>query len=102
MDENPMNDDQKLTPAEQAEVTQRLTEWIRQERDRGIPMEAVLQACFECGILAVENQEEEEPPADPEAPLNRPGRMGFRRRRTGSRRGCAARRGACHAGRRRA
>lgn len=51
-----------LSPEEQAELTQRLQEWIRAEIARGIPMESILVACGECGIVPLPLEPENENP----------------------------------------
>jgi len=52
----------RLSPEEQAGLTARLREFVRQETARGIPMESILLACQECGLLGLfEEMEDEEP-----------------------------------------
>lgn len=51
-----------VSKGEQEALTQRLRDWIRQETGRGIPMESILHACQECGLLPLVEKEEEEPP----------------------------------------
>ena len=55
----------QLTKEEQAALTQRLREWIRQELDRGIPMENILFSCGECGLLIPASEEDESDEANP-------------------------------------
>ncbi len=54
-----------LTQEEQATLTQRLREWIRQETERGIPMENILISCGECGLVSLEDDEAESDEANP-------------------------------------
>jgi hypothetical protein len=45
-------------------LTLRLREWIREEVERGIPMDNILTACGECGLLdMIESEDDLEPPA---------------------------------------
>ena len=44
----------------QAAVTERLKEWIRQEVARGIPMENILIACEECGLLEMVDHDDDD------------------------------------------
>ena len=55
-----------LSREEQDALTKRLREWIRQEVDRGIPMENILIACGECGLVSLVDDEEESDEANPE------------------------------------
>lgn len=48
---------------DQDSLTERLTEWIHQERERGIPMENILISCGECGLLGLVDE-----PGDEEIP----------------------------------
>ena len=52
-----------ISKTEQEALVQRLRDWIRQEQGRGIPMENILLACEECGLMPLpdEDEEEEEP-----------------------------------------
>lgn len=51
-----------LSREEQDALTRRLRDWIRQERDRGIPLENILISCGECGLIAhVDDDESDEP-----------------------------------------
>ena len=52
----------KLSKGEQVALNERLRDWIRQEQGRGIPMDSILLACQECGLLPLLEKEEEEPP----------------------------------------
>ncbi|OGL63939.1 MAG: hypothetical protein A3I72_06235 [Candidatus Tectomicrobia bacterium RIFCSPLOWO2_02_FULL_70_19] len=52
----------KLSKGEQTALAERLRDWIRQEQGRGIPMDSILLACQECGLLPLLEKEEEEPP----------------------------------------
>lgn len=52
----------KLSKEGQVALTERLRDWIRQETGRGIPMDNILLACQECGLLPLLEREEEEPP----------------------------------------
>lgn len=52
----------KLSKEGQAALTERLRDWIRQEQGRGIPMDNILLACQECGLLPLLEKGEEEPP----------------------------------------
>lgn len=51
-----------LSHEEQAGLTQRLQEWIQAEIARGIPMESILVACGECGIVPLPLEPEDENP----------------------------------------
>ncbi len=51
-----------LSPEEQDSLTQRLQEWIQAEIERGIPMENILVACGECGIVPLPLEAEDENP----------------------------------------
>ena len=55
-----------LTREEQATLTKRLREWIRQETERGIPMENILISCGECGLVSLVDGEAESDEANPE------------------------------------
>ena len=51
-----------LSTEEQAALIQRLQEWIQAEMKRGIPMESILVACGECGIVPLPPEAEDENP----------------------------------------
>ncbi|MBT3350979.1 MAG: hypothetical protein HOC91_01745 [Nitrospinaceae bacterium] len=51
-----------LSPQEQSALTQRLQEWIEAEKERGIPLESILVACGECGIVPLPLDPEDENP----------------------------------------
>lgn len=50
---------------EQDALTKRLREWIRQETERGIPMENILISCGECGLVSLVDDEAESDEANP-------------------------------------
>ena len=52
-----------LSQEDQSSLTERLREWILQERERGIPMENTLISCGECGLLGLVDE-----PGDDEIP----------------------------------
>lgn len=54
-----------LTQEEQMALTKRLREWIRQETERGIPMENILISCGECGLVSLVDEEPESDEANP-------------------------------------
>lgn len=62
-----MRQENHLTPDDQGALTQRLREWIRQELDRGIPMENILISCGECGLVSLVDDEPESDEANPAA-----------------------------------
>ena len=51
-----------LSPEEHVALVQRLQEWIQAEIERGIPMESILVACGECGIVPLPPESEDENP----------------------------------------
>ena len=55
-----MNQEPTFSEEDQASLTQRLQEWIRKEKERGISMESILYACQECGIIPLADEEESE------------------------------------------
>ncbi len=57
-----MPQESQISQEDQSSLTERLREWIRQERERGIPMENILISCGECGLLGLVDDEDEEIP----------------------------------------
>ncbi|MEE9255730.1 MAG: hypothetical protein V3V56_01010 [bacterium] len=53
----------QFSQEDQSSLTERLREWIHQERERGIPMENILISCGECGLLGLVDE-----PGDEEIP----------------------------------
>ncbi len=53
----------QISQEDQSSLTERLREWIHQERERGIPMENILISCGECGLLGLVDE-----PGDDEIP----------------------------------
>ena len=49
-----------VSKIEHEALVQRLRDWIRQEQGRGIPMENILLACQECGIVPLPEEDDEE------------------------------------------
>ena len=58
-----MPQESQISQEDQSSLTERLREWIHQERERGIPMENILISCGECGLLGLVNE-----PGDDEIP----------------------------------
>lgn len=55
-----MNEKPKFDAEEQKKVTESLREWIRLQTEHGVPMDAILHACEECGIVELlENMDDE-------------------------------------------
>ncbi len=52
----------QFSQEDQSSLTDRLREWILQERERGISMENILISCGECGLLGLVDDEDEEIP----------------------------------------
>ncbi len=58
-----MPQESQISQEDQSSLTERLREWIHQERERGIPMENILISCGECGLLGLVDE-----PGDDEIP----------------------------------
>jgi hypothetical protein len=50
----------QFSQEDQSSLTERLREWIRQERERGIPMENILISCGECGLLGLVDEPDDD------------------------------------------
>ncbi|MBI3128723.1 MAG: hypothetical protein HYZ11_14055 [Candidatus Tectomicrobia bacterium] len=51
-----------ISKTEHDALVQRLRDWIRQEQGRGVPMENILMACAECGLIPLPEEDEEKEP----------------------------------------